>query len=69
MQRLSNHKLTVDLQILDNEAIAEYKRFIKKKWNINYQLVSTNTHQSNVAEQAIHTFKAHFVSIHAGVAL
>ena len=30
MQRLSNHKLTVDLQILDNEASTEYKRFVKK---------------------------------------
>ena len=36
MQRLSNHKLTVDLQILDNEASAEYNRVITKKWKINY---------------------------------
>ena len=31
MQRLRNNKLTVDLQILDNEASAEYKRVTKKK--------------------------------------
>ena len=68
MQRLSNHKLTVDLQILDNEASTEYKRVIKKKWNTNYQLVPPNTHQSNAAERAICTFKAHFISIVAGVA-
>ena len=30
MQILRDHKLTVDLQILDNEASAEYKRVIKK---------------------------------------
>ena len=39
MQHLSNHKLNVDLQILENEASAKYKRAIKKKWHIKYQLV------------------------------
>ena len=67
IQRLRDHKLTVDLQILDNEAIAEYKRVIKIKWNINYQLLPPDTHRSNAAEQAIHTFKAHLISIFAGV--
>ena len=68
MHRLSNHKLTMYLQILYNEASAEYKRFIKKKWKINYQLVNPNTHRSNAAEQAIRKFKAHFKSIMASVA-
>ena len=36
MQRLTNNKLSVDLQILDNEASAEYKRSIKTKWNAKY---------------------------------
>ena len=67
MQRLTDNKLSVDLQILDNEASADYKRAIKKKWNANYQLVPPNTHQSNAAERAIHTFKAHFLSILAGI--
>ena len=31
MQRLTDNKLIVDLQILDNEASADYKRAIKKK--------------------------------------
>ena len=44
MQRLHDNKLTVDLQILDNEASAEYKRAIKEKWNANYQLVPPNRH-------------------------
>ena len=30
MQSLRNHEMTVDLQILDNEASAEYKKVIKK---------------------------------------
>ena len=68
MQRLSDHKLTVDLQIIDNEASVEYKRVIKKKWKINYQLVPPNTYLSNAVEQAICTIKAHFISILAGVA-
>ena len=68
MQRLSDHNLTVDLKILDNEARAEYKRVINNKWNINYQLVPPNTHRSNAAERAILKFKSHFISIITGVA-
>ena len=68
MQRLSENKLIVDLQTLDNKSSAEYNRSIKKKWNATYQLVPPNTHQSNAVERAIRTFKAHFLSILAGVA-
>ena len=67
MQRLSDHKLTVNLQILDNEASTEYKRVIKKKWNTNFQLVTPNTHRRNIAEQAIRKFKANFISVLTGV--
>ena len=68
MQRLRENKLTVDLQILDNEANVEYKRVIKRKWNANYQLLPPNTHRSNAAERAIFTFEEQFLSILAGVA-
>ena len=68
MQRLRDHQLRVDLQILDNEASAEYKRVIKEKRKINYQLVPPNTHQNNAAERAICNFKAQFISVLAGVA-
>ena len=68
MQRLTDNKLIIDLQILDNEASVEYKRAIKTKWKANYQVVPPNTHRSNAAERAIRTFKAHFLSILAGVA-
>ena len=68
MQRLTDNKHRADLQILDNEASAEYKRSIKTKWNAKYQSVPTHTHPSNASERAICTFKAHFLSILAGVA-
>ena len=68
MQQLTDNRLMVDLQILDKKASAEYKRAIKTKWNANYQLVPPNIHRSNAAERAIRTFKAHFLSILAGVA-
>ena len=61
MQRLTDNKLCVDLQILDNEASEEYKRSIKNKWNAKYQLVPPHTHRRNAAERAIRTFKAHFL--------
>ena len=44
MQRLSDHKLTVEIKILYNKTSTEYKRVIKKKQNTNSQLVSPNTH-------------------------
>ena len=68
MQRLTDNKLSVDLQILDNEASAEYKQSIKTNWNANYQLVPPHTHRSNASERVIRTFKAQFLSILAGVA-
>ena len=66
MQRLTGNKLSMDLQMLDNEASTEYKRSIKTNWNAKYQLVPPHTHRSNAAECAIRTFKAHFLSILAG---
>ena len=68
MQRLADNKLFVNLQIIDNEASEEYNRIIKNKWNAKYQLVPPHTHRSNTSERAIRTFKAHFLSILAGVA-
>ena len=57
----------VDLQILDNECSAAYKLQTEEKWGAKFQLVPPDVHRRNVAEQAIHTFKAHFLSILAGV--
>ena len=68
MQRLKDRNMLVNLQILDNDARKEYKTSIKDKWNINYQLVPSNIHRQNSSERAIQTFKAHLISILAGVA-
>ena len=68
MQRLKDRNMLVDLQILDNEAIIEYKRIIKSEWGVGYQLVPPHIHRRNEAERAIRTFKAHFLSTLAGIA-
>ena len=68
MQRLKDIYMLVNLQILYNEASKEYKTLIKDKWNINYQSMPSHIHLKNAAEIPIRTFKAHFISILAGVA-
>ena len=68
MKRLRTLGHRVDLQILDNEASAEYKRLITEERGAKFQLVPPNIHRRNAAERAIRTFKAHFLSILAGVA-
>eukprot|EP00804_Cyclotella_cryptica_P017724 CCRYP_001164-RA/>CCRYP_001164-RA protein AED:0.37 eAED:0.27 QI:0/0/0/1/0.33/0.25/4/0/1265 len=67
MRRLTARAHTVDHQVLDNEASAEYRRVITDDWNCSYQLVPPNVHRCNIAERAIQTFKAHFLSILAGL--
>ena len=68
MQRLNNRGLTIDLQILDNEARQNYKDTIKDIWGIDFQLVTPDIHRRNAAQQAIRTFKAHLLSVLSRVA-
>ena len=68
IQRLKDRNMLVNLQILNNEASKEYTTIIKDKWNINYQLVPSHIHCQNAAKRAIQSFKAHFISILAGIA-
>ena len=58
-----NHK--PKMHILDNEASAAFKSEIRK--NCELQLVPPDTHRANLAERAIQTFKAHFISVLSGV--
>ena len=44
MQRLKECNMLVDLQILDNKSSTGYKRVIKAKWVVGYQLVPPNIH-------------------------
>ena len=60
MQRLAGRGHHVEVQILDNNVSADFKKTTVKDWGALYQLVPPNTHRRNVAERAIHTFKAHF---------
>ena len=50
MKCFSDKGNKVDVNILDNEASAEYKRVINEKWQEQYQLVPSNVHRRNVSE-------------------
>ena len=52
---------------MDNEVSAAFRRVITDDWGIEFQLISPDVHRRNAAERAIHTFKAHFLAILAGV--
>ena len=67
MTRLAARGLSVDLQILDNEASLAYKEAITFKWNAKFQLVPPDMHRRNRAKRAICTFKDHFLAILSGV--
>ncbi len=59
--------LSVNLNIRDNKASADFKRAITKTWRAKFQLVPLDMHRRNKAEQMIRHFKDHFLSILAGV--
>jgi hypothetical protein len=58
-------KIKPQLHILDNEASSGFKAAIRE--NCDLQLVPPDTHQRNLAERAIQTFKSHFIAILAGI--
>ena len=67
MTRLKTRGHVIDHQVLDNEASKEYRRHVTDIWAATYQLVPPNVHRRNIAERAICTFKAHFLSILSGI--
>jgi hypothetical protein len=67
MTCLAARGLSVDLQILDNEASSAYKEAITFKLNATFQLVPPDMHCWNQAERVIHTFKNHFLAILASI--
>jgi hypothetical protein len=67
MTRLTARGLSVDLNIRDNEASADFKRVITETWRAKFQLVPPDMHRRNKAEQMIRHFKNHFLSILTGV--
>ena len=68
MTRLRRNVMSVNLQILDNEASSKFKHLVTEYLGIKCQLVPPYIHRRNAAERAIRTFKAHFLSILAGIA-
>jgi hypothetical protein len=67
MTYLAAQGLSNDLQILDNKAGVARTHIITFTWQAKFQLVPPDMHRRNRAEQAIRMFKAHFLSILAGV--
>ncbi len=67
MARLAAQKLSVDLNIRDNEASADFKQVITESWKTKFQLVPPDMHWRNKAKQIIRHFKNHFLSILAGI--
>ena len=66
IHRMQAAGLGVKKQVLNNECSAAMKECIKHN-NIEYKLVPPGQQRQNQAERAIQTFKAHFISILAGV--
>ena len=67
MRKLADRGNHVDIQILDNEVIAEFKKTLRNDWGAIYHLVPPNVHRRSISERAIRTFKSHFLEILAGV--
>ena len=68
MTCLCRNGMSVNLQILDNEASSKFKHLITEDSGITYQLVPPDIHRHNAAERAIRTFRVRFLSILAGIA-
>jgi hypothetical protein len=66
--RLKKSGIEPKKHVLDNEVSAAMKELITSKYNMSYELVPPGCHRCNAAEVAIRNFKAHFLSILAGVA-
>jgi hypothetical protein len=67
MARLAAHGLSVDLNIRDNEASADFKRVITESWVTKFQLVPLHMQLRKKAKRMIPHYKNHFFSILAGV--
>ena len=67
LARLRKSGVVPRKHVLDNEVSAAMKELIKNKYHMDYELVPPGCHRRNAAEVAIRNFKAHFLSILAGV--
>ena len=67
LQRLHRANIVPRKHVLDNEVSDSMKEFIRSTHGMELELVPPGCHRRNAAEVAIRNFKAHFLSILAGV--
>eukprot|EP00804_Cyclotella_cryptica_P002887 CCRYP_009399-RA/>CCRYP_009399-RA protein AED:0.22 eAED:0.24 QI:0/0/0/1/1/1/2/0/735 len=67
LSRMRSYGLSPRHQVLDNEASTAYKQAILDS-GMSYQLVPPDDHRCNVAENAIQTWKDHFIAVLSGTA-
>ena len=60
-EKLERRGIKPTINVMDNEASAEIKRWLGKQ-NITYQLTSVDNHRTNVAERCIETAKHHIIA-------
>merc|ERR1712197_187064 len=68
VKRPKRAKIIPRKHVLDNEVSENMKELIRSTYNMELELVPPGCHRRNAAEVAIQNFKAHFLSILAGVA-
>ena len=68
LQRLHRANIRPKKHVVDNEVSENMKELIRSQSNMELELVPPGCHRRNAAEVAIRNFKAHFLSILAGVA-
>jgi hypothetical protein len=66
--RLKRAGIVPKKHVLDNQVSENMKNHIRDMCKINMELVPPGCHQCNAAEVAIRNFKAHYLSVLAGVA-
>ena len=67
LTRLKRANITPKKHVLDNEISDAMKNLIRNQHHMELELVPPGCHRRNAAEVAIRNFKAHFLSILAGV--
>ena len=68
VMRLKNAGIVPRRHVLDNKVSSAMKDVIRDKYKMEMELVPPGCHRRNAAEVAIRNFKAHFLSVLAGVA-
>ena len=67
LHRLKQVGIVPRKQVLDNKVSENIKNHIRNTHRFNMELVPPWCHQRNAVEVAMHNFKAHFLSVLAGV--